>query len=310
MNVSRRFFRLRFALSLSAILPASIAVAGPRTSTHYDVEAETLDGGGLRVASVQYEHSGSFGGIVGVSSVASPGMVVKNGFLGQIADVIGLSIAAAGPTLNEGGPLQLSAMLALDDATGVGLAPNVVNWSVVTGPILPIGTGGLATAGTVYQDTLATVRGMYLGEIGTLNLAVLNIGADDFGTYASDALDDAWQVQYFGLDNPVAAPAMDPDGDGQSNAFEFAAGLAPNDPASAFQLRIEAVPDEAAQRKIVFSPRLEDRSYALEFASDLTLGPWTPLTGAAQADSGLERAVTDLDATGGVKFYRVLISKP
>ena len=32
MNVSRRFFRLRFALSLSAILPASIAVAGPRTS--------------------------------------------------------------------------------------------------------------------------------------------------------------------------------------------------------------------------------------------------------------------------------------
>ena len=151
---------------------------------------------------------------------------------------------------------------------------------------------------------------MHLGNIATLDLAVLNIGTDDFAAYAGDALDDAWQVQYFGLDNPVAAPAMDPDGDGQSNAFEYAAGVAPNDPASAFQLRIEAVPGETEQRKVVFSPRFGDRSYALEFATDLTLGPWTPLTGAAQADSGLERAVTDLDSAGSVKFYRVLISKP
>jgi hypothetical protein len=34
------------------------------------------------------------------------------------------------------------------------------------------------------------------------------------------------------------------------------------------------------------------------------------LTGATESDAGAERTVTDLDASGESKFYRVLISKP
>jgi hypothetical protein len=35
----------------------------------------------------------------------------------------------------------------------------------------------------------------------------------NFGSYAGDALDDAWQFQYFGLSNPLARPLLDPDGE-------------------------------------------------------------------------------------------------
>lgn len=51
-----------------------------------------------------------------------------------------------------------------------------------------------------------------------------------FGVAWHLLLDDAWQNQYFGLDNPLAAPTADPDG--ETNSFEFTAGLIPSDPQS------------------------------------------------------------------------------
>ena len=56
---------------------------------------------------------------------------------------------------------------------------------------------------------------------------------------AGDGIDDAWQVQYFGLPpNANAGPLRDPDGDGRNNRDEWIAGLSPADPASVFKLRI------------------------------------------------------------------------
>jgi PKD repeat protein len=47
----------------------------------------------------------------------------------------------------------------------------------------------------------------------------------------------AWQVQYFGsIDNPAAAAAADPDGDGQNNMAEFLAGTDPTSSASALHI--------------------------------------------------------------------------
>ena len=46
---------------------------------------------------------------------------------------------------------------------------------------------------------------------------MLDTIADNFGTYAGDGLGDDWQVQYFGLSNPNAAPLLDPDFDGHNN---------------------------------------------------------------------------------------------
>jgi len=63
---------------------------------------------------------------------------------------------------------------------------------------------------------------------------VINVGNDDFGSYAGDGLDDAWQVSYFGSDNPNAAPGADPDGDFMSNRGEYIAGTIPTNATSHF----------------------------------------------------------------------------
>ena len=133
---------------------------------------------------------------------------------------------------------------------------------------------------------------------------------DDFGGYAGDGLDDAWQNQYFGLNNPLAAPALDPDGDGQTNAFEFTAGLVPNDPASRFTLSIAPVVGQPTQKKLSFSPRFTDRTYTVKFRLDLSAGSWTPLAGSTQSDSGVERTVTDLNAADARRFYQIEVRKP
>jgi hypothetical protein len=37
---------------------------------------------------------------------------------------------------------------------------------------------------------------------------------------------------------------------------------------------------------------------------------WSDLTSFSTSDNGTERTITDLDATGGSKFYHVEINKP
>src|SRR5688500_13495695 len=98
------------------------------------------------------------------------------------------------------------------------------------------------------------------------------------------------------LANPNPAPAVEPDGDRQSNLFEFIAGGAPVDPPSNFHLRIEPAPGDAAQKALIFGPRSDDRTYTVTVRPSLTSGMWQPLAVSAQTDHGLERTVTDLIA--------------
>ena len=290
-------------------LTAHCVFAQSRTSASYSVSPDTLDGGGQRTASALYTASASIGGIAGVSSVAAPAETAKHGYLGQLYEVTGLVLNSPASSVNELATLQLSAWQLLDDATFLGVNPASVNWSVLGGPIDGISASGLATAGTVFQNTGASVQGSFGGFTGTLNLTVLDSIPDNSGSYAGDGLGDDWQVQYFGLDNPLAAPGFDPDGDGQTNIFEFTAGLDPTDSNSRFKLRIERGPLPPNRREIVFTP-LNGRNYTVEFRNSLTAGNWTPLTNFSIADNGSERTVTDLDATGSTKFYRAKIDKP
>ena len=101
-----------------------------------------------------------------------------------------------------------------------------------------------------------------------------------------------------------------PDADGQTNAFEFTAGLIPDNPASRFTLSIAPVAGQPTQRKLTFSPLVAGRSYTVKFRPDLTTGAWTTLTGSTQSDAGAERTITDLSASGAVKFYDVQITRP
>ena len=298
--------RLPHSIGFALALLAAAAHAGPRTSASYAIATDIADIAGRRTTSANYTNTASAGGITGLS--ASTDFTAKHGYIAQLTDATGLTLTAVSLNVNETNTLQLAAWQTLDDATFLAVPAASVAWSA-TGPFT-IAASGLGTAGIVYQNTSATAQGIYLGQTGTLGLTVVNTLPDNFGTYAGDGLEDGWQVGYFGLDNSLAAPAADPDGDGQTNLFEFTAGLIPIDPASRFILTIAPVVGVPSQKRLLFSPLVAGRIYSVESRSSLTTGAWAKLIGTTQSDTGSERTVTDLGATGEMKFYRVNVSTP
>jgi hypothetical protein len=295
---------------LFLVASSAFGPAAPRSSTNYAIAVEATNSGGRRVTSANYTNDGSAGLVAGISSVAVPAAIAKHGYVAQLFDVTGLVVNATAASVDENATLQLAAWQLLDDATFFAVTPTAVSWSVVSGPIAGIDAAGLLTAGSVYQDTPASVQGTLGPFIGSLNLTVFDTIADNFGLYAGDGLPDNWHVQYFGENNPLAAPGLDPDGDGQTNAFEFTAGLVPTDATSVFRLRIAAVPGQSNHKQLVFHPRLADRGYVVKFKTDLVSGIWQPLPAFTFSDTGPERTVTDLSATGAREFYQVEITRP
>lgn len=293
-----------------AVLISGPALAGPRTSANYTLATDTVDAGGRRTTSASYANDATVGGLAGISTVASPVETVKHGYAGQLYEVTGLLVSPASPNVNETATVSMAAWQFLDDATLLAMPAANVGWSVVGGPLSGISTGGVATAGVVYQNTAATVQGSAGGFTGNANLTVLDTVADNFGTYAADGVGDDWQVQYYGIDNPNAAPGTVSDGSGHTNHFKFVAGLVPGNEASRFLLGILGESVQPGQRQISFSPVVSGRTYTLTFKSDLNSATWMPVPGVTAADDGTERTLTDPNALGGQKFYRIEITKP
>jgi hypothetical protein len=297
-------------LLLPWLLAAFNTTAASRGSASYTVPADSADAGGRRATSARYTHDGCVGVIGGVGTVAVLAETMKHGYIGQLYEVSGFVLNASPATVNEGATRQLNARASLDDATTLNVANSAVSWSLVSGPILSIGAGGLATAANVYQNTPATIRGDWRTHTATLGLTVLNVGNDDFGTYAGDGLDDAWQVQYFGVGSPNAGPNGDPDGDGQNTSYEYTVGSIPTDGSSYFRLRIEPVPGQPTQKNLVFSPRLAGRTYTPQYKHDFNAPGWDNLGGISVLDAGPQRTVTDLNAVEPEKFYRIRVTLP
>lgn len=295
----------------AAALTALSAQAGGSDSYTHTPEAIGALGGSS--GSAIYTNVGTAGGFAGTA--AGPGGIsAKSGFVGQLFEVIGLVLAGIQPSVNEGGALQLTAAQLYDDLTQNPVPPAAVAWSVLAGPIASINPAGLLTATLVYQDTLGSVQGTYAGWNGFLQVAVKNIHNDDYCSYASDGIDDAWQVQYFGQDNPLAGPSADVNGTGQDNRFKFLAGLHPtaasDDPFYLFRVRAKPVAGQPGQREISFDPIVSGRTYTVQFSTDLAAGNWSDLVGFQQPpDTGLTRTVVDVNAGSARRFYRVLITK-
>ena len=302
MNTQTQQLSCGIQLAAWLLVFASAVHADLRTSSSYTVAADTTDAGGQRTSSVTYTHHGSVGGIAGISTVASPAATAKHGYIGQLYEVTGLQISASPTTVNEGATRQLNAAQLLDDDTTINLGPDSITWNVMAGPVTGITSGGVATAGQVYEDTVATAQGSFAGDIGQLDLTVNNITDDDFGSYAGDGIPDDWQVQYFGEDNADAGPNVDADGDGDSNLYEYHARLLPNDPTSF--LSITLTPDATqGDALLTLSPGKAGVSYAVSTKDSLLDADWIPLTTMVGSDGMLE--VTDMDASGLRKFYIV-----
>ena len=302
--------RIVSTLSLLLLLAGPLR-AETRTSTSYTIVTDVTDSVGGRSNSVLYTHDASSTGLAGGAS-GSASYEERASYPGQLNDVIATSIELSAPqlTVNEQATLQLSADLVFDDFTTAPLDPSSITWSVQSGPLSSISASGLATAAAVYQNSPAVAQGIYQSFTNTLNLTVNNTLPDNFGAYAADGIDDDWQVLYFNQPpNANAAPLADPDHDGQNNLFEFTAGIVPTDPQSRFLINAARVPGQASQKNVVFSPRFNDRSYAVEFSTTLLGNSWSALTTFTTSDAGPQRTVTDPNATGVRKFYRVQIAK-
>ena len=286
-----------------------ISLAGPRTSADYTLAAEDNSGGGGTAASAGYTAVTSCGGIAGIG--ASTDLSAKTGYIGQLYTVAAVEIGAATTSFDEGTTLQLDAALRLDDGTLVaGMAADVV-WSVQSGPLAGISETGLATGGTVYQNTAATARAECDGASGTLGLTVVNVTSDDFDSYAGDGIDDDWQVGYFGEPpNSNAGPDADPDADQQDNLLEFLSGFSPVDSAERFQLTIDVIPMDEMVKQVTFTLNrvIPGRTYVLMHSDD-------PATGFGgfwdfQVSAPTENWTHSEFFDAPRQFFRVEISKP
>lgn len=289
---------------LSIALLAAPLQAGSRTSASYVIPADIADSAGRRTTSATYSNEASLGGITGLSTVAVPAESLKAGYIAQLYDITGLTLTPAGAGVAESDTIQLGAQFVLNDATFLAIPATNVTWSVLNGPLTGISAGGLATAGIVYQDTAATVQGIHSDFTATLGLTVTNNFPDNFGTYAADNIADDWQVLYFGLNNPVAGPAFDPDGDGFDNLFEYNACLVPTDALSFLSMTINDT--AGGGHSVTFSPRQPDCTYSLLGSNDLSL--WAPVNGTITDDGGI-RTILDSAGTGARRFYRLDVQR-
>ena len=289
------------------VFAASIVlVAASANAAEFD--AVSVDSGGGRITNGNVVVDTCVGGVVGWCTNGTGTQVAKVGYAGQIYDLIVLQVSANPTSVNEEAMRQLVALGQFDDDT-VGDLSGVVSWRVVNGALAYIGADGLATAAAVYQDTTGTAEATRYGKSDTLVLMVLNTDPDNYGSYAGDGLHDSWQIGYFGLDNPDAAPGEDPDEDGVDNEYEWVTGTNPNNSTSLFQIvGIEQVSGVSTQMDVTFDPTFTSRTYQVVSCEVLTSGVWTALGSWQETSNGTERTVRDLNATNNPTFYSVRVT--
>jgi len=292
---------LRF---LVGFLIVSAAYGGSRTSTNYSVPADVSDGGGSRTASANYTNDGSAGSVVGISTVASPAETAKEGYIGQLTELVSFGVAAAPNNIPQGTTSQLGGSATLDDGTTSALSGSAIAWNSIAYPFQSITNAGLLTAvANVYSNPAGSVSGTYLGASGFAAVTVT-------GPYASSIIPDSWFVQYFGAaPNAQADPSVDADHTGQTNLFKYIAGLNPLD-GSRFTLAIQNVTGQPAQKQLTFQPIVAGRTYTPQFVTALPNNPtWQTVVNTTQNNNGSIRTVTDLSASPP-EFYRIQISFP
>ena len=275
-------------LAMTGLGPLALALPSQgASSANYSIAPATLDAGGARSASAKYTHDGSFGGFGGTTINVATRETNRVGYAGQLLEPVSLTVSVPSTNINEATSQQLSAGARLDNSS----VTTTADWSVLNGPVAAISPAGLLTAANVYQDTPATIFAAAEGLGKSLGLMIRNVG-----------INDLWQVQYFGIDNPNAT--------GAQALFAYTAGLNPTNPADVFTFKLSSVSTQANWRSLSFAPRYTNRTYLVEYRTNLAAGGFTTLTSGKVTDAGLTRTVADTNAVSGERVYRVKISYP
>ena len=230
-----RIRRLAMGTALSGAV--FLCPASAHEATGGDVRiVSTIDSGG----SVQTGGDVQITGFVGEPGVVASGgdVVARQGGNSMIYYATGFSVASGAATINEEGAsdtnstrAQLRGNVVYDDSTLGTVDGSLVSWTAPsTGSALAsISAGGIAQAATVYQNTAASFSGSYGGMAATSSLSVLNILPDNYGVYAGDTFDDAWEIAQ-GMSGAVNPNATN---NGVPNWQLYAMGFNPAQPAPA-----------------------------------------------------------------------------
>ena len=297
MKLTRLIF---FVIGTASLQAASSG--GP-----YTITSDGLSAAGERTSAGPYQDDTSTGA-TGAESTSSENYDGASGQSSTLRDAIGL---IPGPLkIPEGSLTQLGLFQLLDDSTLLSASSLGASWAKISGP-LTLTTGGAATAENVFADQTAQVQLTLLNStVVSGSITIEDTIADNFGIYGGDGIGDDWQVQFFGQGNALAAPTLDPDGDGQSNLFEFIAGLVPTSGTSRFTVELEDVPGQPGQKRLAFQPANIGRTFTLLKSTTLAPGSWQPVPGATISGNNGSLMLTDPLGTGARAFYQVRIDVP
>jgi len=219
--------------------------------------------------------------------------------------------AGAG-TLTLSGALTLSAgaVFNMDLGATSGSDKIVVSGAVTSSGITTINVNAIASFGSGTYTIMTATSG-----ISAANFAVGSVPSGYVCTLGGTGTAltvtvmtqlEAWRNANFGTtaNSGNAADNADPDGDGMTNAQEYAAGTNPNSSASA--LKVSQI-QPSGNDVVVSFPTVTGKTYRLEWSSTLVGASWTPVqTGIAGTGSTVQ--VTDTNAaTQPRRFYHVIV---
>jgi hypothetical protein len=111
-----------------------------------------------------------------------------------------------------------------------------------------------------------------------------------------------WADYYFGTEIDAS---QDYDEDGYSTYAEYIVGTVPNDPDSRLQVRAE--PNPPSGLRLIFSPFLAGRIYALQRATNLNVGGWLDLPASAASATNGEGVIAIISQVADQSFYHLSV---
>jgi autotransporter-associated beta strand protein len=217
----------------------------------------------------------------------------------------------AGPgTLTLSGALTLNGGSVLNLDLGTSSDKVVVSGAVTSSGTTTININALAGFGSVTYTVMTAT-----GGISAANFAVGSVPSGYVCTLGGSATAltvtvmtqlEAWRNANFGTtaNSGNAADNADPDGDGMTNAQEYAAGTNPNSSASA--LKVSQIQPSGSDIIVSF-PSVTGKTYRVEWSSTLPSGSWTVVQSGI-AGTGSTIQVTDTNAAAQPRrFYHVIV---